>query len=287
MTRFATQCALLYAILVMAVLFWASLGHPMQEFFLLIATGALLAASLLMERLRPFRKDWNTSADDTLGDIGSFVIIFGLLDGVLKWASPFVILALLPQGAGLDWPLWVQIITVTLVIEFGAWISHWAHHRFAPLWALHAMHHSPERLYTLNNFRFHPLNHILNHGLMILPAMALGFAPEALLAYVALSTPILIFQHTNADLDFGILNRLFNTNDLHRWHHSTARDEGTHNLGRALVIWDHVFGTYLNPADRDAPSAVGLFATSRAYPKAANFMAQILWPFARCCRKPS
>ena len=85
--------------------------------------------------------------------------------------------------------------------------------------------------------------------------------------------------------DFGILNFLFNTNALHRWHHSNAPSEGTQNLGRALVLWDQVFGTYYNPKDQAEPKQIGLFASSKAYPKANRFFAQILWPFkAPCCR---
>jgi sterol desaturase/sphingolipid hydroxylase (fatty acid hydroxylase superfamily) len=219
------------------------------------------------------------------GDIGSFILIFGLLDGALKWLTPFVILAIVPASGPMALPLWQQIGLVVLWIEFAGWASHWAHHRFAPLWALHAMHHSTEHLYTLNNFRFHPFNHVLNHLAMILPLLWIGVSADAILVYTALSLPVLLLQHSNIAFDFGRLNLVFNTNDLHRWHHSAQPTEGVMNLGRALVLWDQVFGTYLRPPAMTAPVRIGLFASSRRFPSATRYWAQLAWPFTSgCCR---
>lgn len=289
MSRLASQALLLGLITLMGLIYTASLHHPQQEMILSGTALALIALSLGLERWQPLHRSWNTSQGDLGGDLGSFVLIFGVLDSVLKALTPFVLIALLPGvGQPLAMPLWAQILAATLLIEGGAWLSHWAHHRFAPLWALHAMHHSTKRLYTMNNFRFHPLNHILNHLLLFVPALILGISPQAILGYVALTMPILLLQHSNVGFDFGALNRALNTNDLHRWHHSANPREGTRNLGRALVLFDRLFGTYHCPPTPAQPRHVGLFASSAAYPGAARFMAQILWPLSKnCCRKPA
>ena len=281
-----SQLFLIYLTLMMGVLFVMTLGSDMQETYLLIATVVLLGLSFAMERLFPLHADWNRSKGDTLGDIGSFVFVFGIIDGAMKWLAPFLILALLPNTPEpLDMPLWAQIIAAALLIEFGAWLSHWAHHRYKPLWALHAMHHSTKRLYTLNNFRFHPLNHAINYLVMFLPLLALGLSKEAILGYTALSLPVLLFQHSNIGFNFGALNYLFNTNAVHRWHHSASYKEGMHNYGRALVIWDHLFGTYHNPNDRKEPKSIGLGASSAAYPQPNRTLSQILWPLSKeCCK---
>ena len=218
--------------------------------------------------------------------MGSFVLIFGLLDGALKWLTPFAVLAIAPLSGMIGLPLRQQIVLVFLWIELASWASHWAHHRVKPLWALHAMHHRAERLYTLNTFRFHPFNHVLNHLAMILPLLCIGVAAEAILVYTALTLPVLLLQHSNIAFDFGRLNLLLNTNDLHRWHHSAKPSEGAMNLGRALVIWDQVFGTYLRPPSSTSPAMIGLFAASRGYPSASHFWAQLAWPFGSiCCRE--
>ncbi len=287
MTRIASQFILLApmaALIAALALLW---GRPDLEGILAVAAILLIFFSIALERFWPAQASWSEMPRSELaGDIGSFVLIFGILDSGLKWLTPFLLLAILPSAGNLSIPLWQQIAIATLWIEFAAWVSHWAHHRYKPLWALHAMHHSTERLYTLNNFRFHPLNHVINHLAMILPLLIVGISSEAVLVYSALALPVLLFQHSNVAFKFGALNRVFNTNDLHRWHHSAKPSEGTKNLGRALVVWDQLFGTYLRPSGSDRPEKIGLFQVSNTYPAASRFWAQLMWPFTKdCCAR--
>jgi sterol desaturase/sphingolipid hydroxylase (fatty acid hydroxylase superfamily) len=286
MTRIPSQALLIGATLAMAGLLALLWHHPLREVLVSGAAAVLIGLSLVLERLWPHDPAWNDPApSEFAGDLGSFALVFVVLDGALKWLTPFAVLAGVPQGGALGLALWQEVVLAVLWIEFAAWASHWAHHRFGPLWALHAMHHSTERLYTLNNFRFHPLNHVLNHLAMILPLLMLGVSAEAVLIYTALSLPVLLLQHSNIAFDFGALNLVLNTNDLHRWHHSADPAEGLSNLGRATVIWDRVFGTYLRPGTGRSPARIGLFATNRGYPAAARFWAQLAWPFGpACCR---
>lgn len=286
MNRLLSQALLFGLIVGMAALLILCWAHPAREAFMAGAAVVLIALSLVLERIFPHDSAWtDVPRAEVAGDIGSFVLIFGFIDGALKWLTPYALLAVAPVQATLDFPLWQQILLVFLWIEFAAWASHWAHHRYMPLWALHAMHHSTERLYTLNNFRFHPFNHVLNHLAMILPLLWIGVAAEAILVYTALTLPVLLLQHSNIAFDFGRLNMILNTNDLHRWHHSAKPSEGMMNLGRALVLWDQVFGTYLRPTNSRAPSRIGLFSVSHNFPPASKFWAQLAWPFnAGCCR---
>jgi ornithine lipid hydroxylase len=286
MNRLPSQALLIGLIGGMAAMLFVFWTHPAREALMVGAALGLIVLSLLLERFFPHDSAWtDIPRAEVAGDIGSFVLIFGILDGALKWMTPFVVLAIAPLQSTLDWPLWQQIVLVFLWIELSAWASHWAHHRYKPLWALHAMHHSTEHLYTLNNFRFHPFNHVLNHLAMILPLLWVGVAAEAILVYTALTLPILLLQHSNIAFNFGRLNMVFNTNDLHRWHHSAKPEEGMKNLGRALVLWDQVFGTYLRPSTQSAPARIGLFAVSRSFPPASKFWAQLAWPFKpACCR---
>ena len=132
----------------------------------------------------------------------------------------------------------------------------------------------PSRIATLRALLAHGPLELLNHLAMILPLLLIGVAAEAVLIYSVLSLPVLILQHSNIAFDFGRLNLIFNTNDLHRWHHSAKPAEGTKNLGRATVIWDHIFGTYLRPMTQSAPARIGLFAVSRRFPDATRFWAR-------------
>lgn len=287
MTKIQSQIFLAMLTIIMMAAYITTLGMEIQETILSVLAIALILMAVILERFIPYRSNWNINQGDLGGDITSTIVIFGVLDSILKSATPFVLLAVFANWTkgGFALPLWVEIIVVGLLIEFGAYISHRLHHKTKWLWSLHAMHHSPERLHTLNNFRFHPFNHVLNHLLTIVPVIFLGFSGEAILGYTAFALPILLTQHSNINFKFGWMNYVLNTNEVHRWHHSTAETEGNCNLGRALVIWDQLLGTYYFPEDKVMPNKIGLFESSSSYPAANKLWQQLSYPFsAQCCK---
>ncbi len=76
----------------------------------------------------------------------------------------------------------MQVLAAMLWMEGAKYASHRWHHRSRALWWLHALHHSSRRLYSLNNFRFHPLNHAINQLVSIGPLLMLGVPADVLLA---------------------------------------------------------------------------------------------------------
>ena len=70
------------------------------------------------------------------------------------------------------WPtffsIWLQVICAGAIMDFGLWYMHWLSHQKHFLSKLHALHHSPERLYWLNGERRHPLSALLMAGSGIL-----------------------------------------------------------------------------------------------------------------------
>jgi sterol desaturase/sphingolipid hydroxylase (fatty acid hydroxylase superfamily) len=71
----------------------------------------------------------------------------------------------------------------------------------------------------------------------------------------------------------GILNYIFITPNVHRWHHSKKVEEGNNNFGENLAIFDILFGTYYHPKDRH----VGPLGIKEGMPKA--FLSQLAAPF--------
>ena len=287
MTRFKSQMLLLLLTVATTVTFFSTTHLPDQNAIMSGCAVLLVFFSLALERRVPHQASWNQSQGDTSGDITMAVSVNVVLESVLIWITPFILLWLI-GGYSTGWialSLPVEVLCVGLLIEFGAYVSHRLHHQTPHLWALHAMHHSPQRLYTLNNFRFHPLNYIINHSLMIVPAMMLGFSAQAILGYNAIALPILLLQHSNIDFRFGRLNAILNTNEVHRWHHSAASQHSNVNLGRATVLFDRLFGTYWQPTPTTEPESVGLNAADKTYPAVRSLRAQMCHPFFHnCCR---
>lgn len=262
-------------------------GWSAEGVLTLTGAATLLLASWL-ERGMPWRADWNRAHGDARTDWSSLITLVALADPLARWLVPVLAVAVYqaldrPVWAGLaQAPFLVQVVVVTLIAELGKYGSHRWHHSNPRLWWLHAMHHSSERLYAINNFRFHPLNHVLNHLMGLGPVMLMGAPPDALLAYLALSQPVLMLQHANLPLKQGFLNLVFSTNEAHRCHHSDDRRVGDNNFGSALLLWDHVFGTYRRPSDADERLQVGIYQPTH-YPVRASYRQQLASMFGRDC----
>ncbi len=171
---------------------------------------------------------------------------------------------------------------LTLLVAFlGYDLERYAAHRLfhtAPLWRLHALHHSDPEVDWSTNFRHHPLEAI---PAMLLAAAGLGLvgidaATIALLALIHLVWDV--FVHANLALPRRLergLGWLFVTPAMHRLHHSASRGEADSNYGGMLSIWDRLFGTLRS----GEPARFGL-----EHPEAsarADLLAMLLLPFGR------
>lgn len=256
-----------------------------------IVTAAGIASLMLvgiLERALPYRQDWNKSRGDVPTDLISFALIAGIFEPVWKSigmaSALWLAILIAPYGVQLfptDIPLAAQVALVFLIAEFGKYWAHRWHHESRVLWDFHAMHHVSTRLYLLNNFRLHPVNHLITYLFSLLPLTLIGVPTEPLLVYSAVFIAVTFFQHANINLKHGALNYVFSTNVLHRWHHSSKLPEGNRNYGSVLMIWDIVFGTFHYPAQDTAPDDIGI--SNLKYPK-QGYLSQVWWPIKeRCC----
>lgn len=262
------------------------------ELAVVIPSVLILAAAGMAERRMAYRADWKTGQDDLCTDVTSAALLFAVIDPMLKWLLPVWVVALagskaMQPGAAIfptELPFAVQVMLAALLAEFTSYWSHRLHHRLPSLWWLHALHHGSERMYWLNNFRIHPLNYAINYVLGFAPLLLIGTPPDVVLGYLAMSYPVLMLQHANLPLRSGWLNYVFSTNEVHRWHHADNAAEGNRNFGRALVVWDMVFGTYRYSGLGNDPAAVGLYRPT-SYPARSSFAKQVWSMFMPgCCR---
>lgn len=245
---------------------------------LAIVLGAGLV--IMHEILWPYRRDWRPSAGDVRTDLVYLAVIQMLLPRLLGLAAIWAIAALpavAPSAAPL-WPHhWHPIAQAALMVLSADLLRYWLHrasHNFLPLWRLHAVHHSPKRLYSINVGRFHPVDEALQYLLDALPFLLLGVSEQVLALYFVFYAVNGFFQHSNCDIALGPLNWLISGPELHRWHHSVETAESNHNYGNNLIVWDLLFGTFFLPRDR-AVGRLGLI--NRDYPQ--GFLGQLRGPF--------
>lgn len=259
-----------------AVLYCALLGGPLlgiisllrfgvapalaMPLIIVAAVGAIIFAEWRL-RLDPAIGRWTP---DTRTDLCHLIVNSAIPQGFALLLATLTI-ALIPDGGiwPARWPLEAQVVLAIGLSELGVYAMHRACHHRAFLWRFHRVHHTSTGLYWLNQVRFHPLDLLWMHAIAIGPVVLLG-APPATVAVLAVFGQIGAFlQHANLRGDFGRLSAVFNTPDLHRWHHSTVPTEANHNFGGTLVVWDRLFGTWRKPAG--APDRLGVegFAPTR------------------------
>lgn len=248
---------------------------------IIVALVAMIVIALL-ERYLPYRDEWNANHGDVGTDVWHLLIAQLAIPNILKplWVGLFVgTTAWLAQRYGSDvwphhWPLLAQLFLMLLIAEFGRYWVHRAAHRVPALWRLHAVHHSPHRLYWLNAARFHPIEKVIFLIPEAVPFIILGTNIETLAMYAVFNSIHGLLQHSNIRLKAGWLNWVFSLTELHRWHHSEVVSESDNNFGNNLIVWDIVFGTYLNPSNRDIGN-IGLL--NKSYPQ--SYMQQLAAPF--------
>lgn len=259
-------------------------GWRPEQAAMLIAVG-VLALVAVTERLLPFDPAANRSCGDLSADVWSLLIVAGGVESLIGAMAPVAAAAVYAAlaahgwtGTGFPshWPVLLQAVLLVVLADLAKYWFHRFGHEHPLGWRLHSVHHATKRVYWLNGFRIHPLYHVINFLLAVLPWLCLGASVEAVALHTVILAVSAAFQHANIDLDNGWLTRVFNTNELHRWHHSRRLDESNANYGAVLVIWDHLFGTY-RPRTPGQPTEMGMVHEA-GYPMQSYFK-QLLIPF--------
>ena len=153
-------------------------------------------------------------------------------------------------------PRWGAIAAIFVAMDGLNWFAHLANHRSRMLWRFHELHHSQEDMSVLTVFRTHPLIHV-SYLIALIPGIVLvanGALPITLLVIYG---GVVAFAHSNTNLGFGPLGRIFVSPNFHRIHHQLNGPQDV-NLGFALSIWDQLFRTAIFPTPETIRTDTGL-----------------------------
>lgn len=261
-----------------AFMIWALYtGIPPWPTTLLIVMVSLFALAGL-ERFQPFRRSWLEDHQDTTTDALHMLVNLSVIQftaevlAKLGDAVPASV-RLFPSES----PLWLQLVLVATVLDLSLYVMHRISHRVHWLWRMHMIHHSADRLYWMNGERRHPLHAALMAGPGLVILLASG-APSAVVAtWFSILTVHLAFQHSNLDYSLGWLRNVMAVAESHRWHHKREFEDAQVNFGEFFLLWDHLFGTFYEGAEKLGDAQVGL--QERDYP--TGYRAQLIAPFRR------
>lgn len=241
---------------------WLLLSSPGSIAFSIV-TSVALAVVMVAERLYPMHKQWNQSLQDTLIEL----FVFKTLNKFLwvpivsslyeNFAEPRLV-AMRPH-IGLEglWPThWPLIARVLLGFLAGELIGYWIHraqHRWKILWfgTAHVMHHSRTKLSALTSSVNHPIEYVFLYFPYVFMEAAIGAGSQEMTGAVMLSLLQGYVVHANLDLNLGLLGWIFPAPKNHHRHHSVVFDEQNSNYGCAIILWDRIFGTYVDTSGAD------------------------------------
>lgn len=259
-------------------------GRPILFFNL--AYLLLIVVLLTLERLMPHEAAWNDDDGQTFANIAHTLFSKGTVQTLVMFSTAIGIASYITPAAepgfGIwprHWPMAVQAVMGVVLAEFGLYWAHRLGHEWKPLWRFHAVHHSATRLWIVNTGRFHFVDSLVSIILGMVMLVPLGAPMEVLVWLSAVTAYIGMLTHCNVEVRLGPLSWLFNTPELHRWHHSRDFREMNRNYGENVMVWDHLFRTYLNPPRRP-PVQIGIHEYMPP-----GFLAQLAWPFQRRRRK--
>ncbi|MBD8095341.1 sterol desaturase family protein [Pseudomonas fluorescens] len=214
-----------------------------QPGWLVVVFATAVAVSFVMEQWLPYEPQWNRSLGDRRRDT-LHALVNESLNALGLLILPGLTALLAFEGIWpRDWPVWAQLLLSIVLADAGITLMHYASHRIAPLWRLHAVHHSVQRLYGFNGLMKHPLHQMLEATAGLLPLVLLGI-PVEVAQLLALAIAIqLLLQHSNVDMRLGPLRWVFAWAPVHRFHHMKYGRAGDVNFGLFFNLWDWLLGT--------------------------------------------
>lgn len=251
------------------------------DFFILnMALSGLMFAPL--ERLWPHVREQRLFRPEWQVDLAYFLVSSMLVQAVafVTFGPSRLVMAhsagMAPLRAAVAaLPFVVQLLAIMLLTDFLQYWLHRAFHRVPFLWRFHAIHHSARAMDWLAGSRLHFLEIAVVRGLTTVPMFTLGFAPDAVQAYVAIVYVHSALIHANMGGERDWWGHWIATPRYHHWHHASDAEALDRNFAIHFPLIDKAFGTFHLPAGR-WPSGYGV-----ADPVPPGWWPQFLHPWRR------
>lgn len=140
---------------------------------------------------------------------------------------------------------WWGLLLLFVAQDFCYYWFHRFSHELKLMWASHNTHHSSTFMNFTVAFRQSLTYNLSGMFVFWLPLPLIGFDPVAVLWMVGLSLSYQFFVHTEAIGKLGPLEFFLNTPSHHRVHHNRDPDRMNSNFGGILILWDRLFGTFV------------------------------------------
>ena len=191
---------------------------------------------------------------------------------LLKLLSLAVYAVVVERVGAFSWDLkspWVWVLAFFMYDFFYYW-AHRSGHEVNLLWASHVVHHSSEDYNLSTALRQSSTNQVF-YWLFYLPMAIVGIPVTVFVVIALISVVYQFWSHTQLVGKLGWADRVFVTPSNHRCHHGRNDYCLDKNYGGTLIIWDRLFGTYVEERD-DEPVVYGTLVPLQSWnPLWGNF----------------
>jgi len=230
----------------------------MSQSNLLITTSIILALwaviIILWERMAPYRKGLPLFREGFWVDLVWYTIIQSFVMKIVIF--DYIILPIQhhfdwSQWQGISrWPLWLQVSFFFVTHDLYIYLFHRFQHSNKYFWRIHEAHHSGKEVDFLSGSRSHVLEILINQTVEFGPIILLGASPEVVPIKALIDSMYGMFIHANINVRMGKWKYIFNSPELHLWHHANYREVFHANFATKLSVWDYLFGTVYFPESK-------------------------------------
>lgn len=239
-------------------------------FFILMAIE-LVAARLMRRDVYRLNDAINSIGLGVLSQIvGVFAKVLNI--GIYAWVVQKVALLDLPMNSAWTW------ISALVLYDFCYYWLHRMGHEVNVLWAAHVVHHQSER-YNLSTALRQTGSGVLLGWIFYLPMALLGYPVEVFAVVAVIDLLYQYWIHTELVGKLGWFDKVFASPSNHRAHHAVNDRYLDRNYGGIFILWDRMFGSFVEEDDVDKP-VYGTRAPLRSWnPLWAN--AEVYWALAK------
>ncbi len=212
--------------------------------------GVLVIAEMIRARknkdVRYEAKDASASLMMGFGNTIARLLFGGIAIGATLYVAQFAIFDI-----GYVW--WAFVLCFFLEDLCYYWF-HRISHESRWFWASHVVHHSSQHYNLSTALRQTWTGSLSGSFLFWLPLVFIGFPPPMVAFFSGLSLVYQFWIHTEAIQRMGPLEWVINTPSHHRVHHATNPRYLDANYAGVLIIWDRIFGSFVEEREDDPPT---------------------------------
>lgn len=223
----------------------------MQERIITLATPIFFLLILIELIIGLLRKNNTYRLNDAINSISlgvlsqiSGVFMQLLRIGIYAWVVEHIALFQLPANSILVW------ISGLLLYDLCYYWLHRMGHEVNVLWAAHVVHHQSED-YNLTTALRQTSSGVMLGWLFYIPMALLGYPVEVFTAIALIDLLYQFWVHTQQIGKLGWFDRVFVSPSNHRVHHGVNDVYLDKNYGGILILWDRLFGTFMEELDQE------------------------------------